>query len=190
MAQKLTLNLATPVSSVNIICDNNKGSSSGSPAAKQHAANLEQEEILKQANGSMSVLCKTLENAITKINNLHEDIISAHNEEIAKFSIKIAEKILLSEIQAGHYDIEKIVQETLKTAPNPQEVTIRLNPDDLQKLQQTVDNNSIASFKNTKMIPDANIGRAQCIIETDKGIVRYFIDEHLKQIDKALRNVE
>lgn len=189
MAQKLTLNLATPVSSVNIICDNNKGSSSGFSAEKIQAAKLEQ-EMLKQANGSISDLCKTLENAITKINNLHEDIISAHNEEIAKFSIKIAEKILLSEIQAGHYDIEKIVQETLKTAPNPQEVTIRLNPDDLQKLQQTVDNNSIASFKNTKMIPDANIGRAQCIIETDKGIVRYFIDEHLKQIDKALRNVE
>ena len=35
---------------------------------------------------------------------------------------------------------------------------------------------------------DPNIGRAECVLETDKGIVEYFIDDYLERIAKAIAN--
>lgn len=190
MAKTLTLELETAIGSVNIISDGDVKEPLPGPSAEDQQ-NVESPRARSpQADEEIIGVCKTLENATAKINGLHEEIISAHNADIARLSVQIAEKILMKEIQAGNYDIEKIVQQTLTTVPNPQEITIRLNPDDLQKYQKAADDNSIGSFENTKMIGDTNIGPAQCIIETDKGMVQYFIDEHLKQIDDALRNTE
>lgn len=189
MAKKLTLDFDTSIASIDIISDNNKEFSSESAVENQQVTESGQ-QMLTQAKEDIVDVCKTLKNATAKLNQLHEEIISAHHEEIARFSVQIAEKILLKEIQAGNYDIVKIVQETLKTAPNPQEITIRLNTDDLQKYQKVSKDNSISAFENVKMIGDMNISPAQCIIETDKGMVQYFIDEHLKQVEDALSNME
>ena len=102
-------------------------------------------------------------------------------------SVGIAEKILQNQIAQGQYDIEKIVQESLKTAPSQQDVSIRLNPDDLQQFQQILKDEGSGIPFNAKLLPDANIGPAQCIIETDKGMIEHLIDKHLAQISEALK---
>ena len=40
--------------------------------------------------------------------------------------------------------------------------------------------------KTRKLVGDAGIGPGQCVVETDKGMVEYFIEEHLKQVSEAL----
>ena len=41
-----------------------------------------------------------------------------------------------------------------------------------------------------KFVPDTNVGRAECVVETPKGIVESLIDRHLDQVGSALKKVE
>jgi len=183
MDENLTINVITPITSVNIVDDIGITSP---PSEKTQP----DPQALKEEKENLARLCTALQDAVNKLNQLHEQIFCTHREQIARFSVQIAQKILLREIQAGNYDIEKIIQETLKNAPTHQDVRIRLNPNDFQQYQQATDNNTTATFDNAKLIADPNIGPAQCIVETDKGTIQYLIDEHLKRITEALNNTE
>ena len=45
-------------------------------------------------------------------------------------------------------------------------------------------------FVGIKFVSDSNIGRAECLIETPKGIVESLIEKNLEQISKALEKAE
>lgn len=132
-------------------------------------------------------LSQALSAAVNEFKQLNENVFNSHREQIARLSVGIAEKILQKEIAQRQYDIEKIVQESLKTAPSQQDISIRLNPDDLQQFQHILKEKGSGIPLNAKLLPDANIGPAQCIIETDKGMIEHLIDKHLAQIAEALK---
>ena len=56
-----------------------------------------------------------------------------------------------------------------------------------QKIQQEGDSGVLAGIK---FVADANIGRAECVLESPKGKVESLIDEHLEQIKKTLIKTE
>ena len=180
MSQNLTLNIDTSIASV-------------VPVGKSTLSDLTMDEtpMVSGVSGAerenLLQLSQALSAAINEFKRLNEDVFNSHREQIARLSVGIAEKILQKEIAEGQYNIEKIVQESLKTAPSQQDVSIRLNPDDLQQFQQILkDEGSDIPF-GAKLLPDANIGPAQCIIETDKGMIEHLIDKHLAQITEALK---
>ena len=45
-------------------------------------------------------------------------------------------------------------------------------------------------FKDVKLVPDTNVGKAECLVETPKGVIESVIEEHLENISKALTNME
>jgi flagellar biosynthesis/type III secretory pathway protein FliH len=134
--------------------------------------------------------CQTLKALTDKLNQFYDKLFAEHKEEIARLSVEIARKILAQQVQNGDYEIESIVTEALTNAPTRQEVVVHLNPEDLilcQKVQQDEPNGALADIK---LISDPNIGRAECLLETPKGIVESLIDEHLERIGKALKTAE
>jgi flagellar biosynthesis/type III secretory pathway protein FliH len=69
-------------------------------------------------------------------------------------------------------------------------VTVRLNPDDLAVWQQAVDAQQTGDPENICCIGDWSVGRAECIVETDQGIIEYLIQEQIKQVTTALLGTE
>jgi flagellar biosynthesis/type III secretory pathway protein FliH len=65
-------------------------------------------------------------------------------------------------------------------------MTLRLNPDDLAAWQQAVQNQQAGDPDNICCIGDWSVGHAECIVETDQGVVEYLIQEQLKQVTAAL----
>jgi len=43
---------------------------------------------------------------------------------------------------------------------------------------------------NVKLVADANIRPGECVVETNKGMIEYFIEEHLKKVSEALKITE
>jgi flagellar biosynthesis/type III secretory pathway protein FliH len=39
-------------------------------------------------------------------------------------------------------------------------------------------------------VGDPNIGQAECVLETPKGIIESFINEHIERLGEALKKVE
>ena len=188
MVRMSVVKLAKPLKAVRI--------SNGSEAAgltsldgqdkAEHTVSLTELESQKQL---YSNVCLALEEVAARLNQLYDEIFAQHNEAIAKLSIEIARKVLMQNISEGDYQIESIIKETLKGAPEGSDMTVRLNPQDLADLRQLQNTGSMA-LDGIELAEDANIGRGECVIESSKGIVKFLIEDHLEQITKALVKTE
>jgi flagellar assembly protein FliH len=183
MTGSVQISLDIPISSVSFVDD----SEGIRPAVEAASIN---EEQLKVQQEELSRVCQALGEAVSKVNESCEDILSSQREQIVRLSVQIAEKILLKEISAGNYEIEKIICEALKSAPSQQEVVVRLNSDDFQRFQEASKDHPNDLLSNISLVPDSLIGHGECVVETEKGVVEYYIDEHLKQISQALGAME
>jgi flagellar biosynthesis/type III secretory pathway protein FliH len=135
----------------------------------------------------LSQVCQALKALNEKLNQFYDKLFAEHREEIAKLSVEIARKVLARQVQDGDYKIESVVREALKNAPTRKDLVAHLNPQDhilLQKLLQDISNSDLADIK---VISDPNIGRAECLLESPKGIIESLIDEHLERIGNALK---
>ena len=124
------------------------------------------------------------------LHQLHEQILVRNRAEIARLALEIARKILMCKVGKGDYEIQAVVEEALKRAPTRQNVIVRLNPEDVSRCQQLQKDNPQSPFAELELTADWNIGRGECLVETPKGIVRSFIEEHLEHIGEALQKVE
>ncbi len=164
------LNFAKPIKSVSI------------PDDYGIAANLSEPHGI----GSFNEARSTLQGVIDRLNELYDSIFAGQREEIARLSVEIARKILTQKIENGSYQIESIVKEALKNVPTHEDLVVHLNHQDLAKCQKAQQEDATGLLAGIKFVADSNIGRAECLLETGKGIVKSLIDEHLERIGKAL----
>jgi flagellar biosynthesis/type III secretory pathway protein FliH len=186
MSQTLTVHLEKAIASVRILGDSGphpcegENEGSGQPPIRD----------LQAEKTGFSQTCRTLNAVIARLNQFCDTLFAEHKEEIAKLSVEIARKILLQKVQDGDYEIEAIVKEALNNAPTREDVVVHLNPEDhllCRKAQQDEPNGDLAGIK---FVPDQNIGRAECLLETPKGIIESLIEEHLERIANALKKAE
>jgi flagellar biosynthesis/type III secretory pathway protein FliH len=124
------------------------------------------------------------------LHQLHEQTLVRNRAEIARLAIEIARRILMWKAGEGDYEIQAIVEEALKRAPTRQSVVVRLNPEDVSRCQQLQREDPQSPFAELAFTADWNIGRGECLVETPKGIVKSFLEEHLEHISEALQKAE
>ncbi len=179
MSQTVTIQLEKPIASAKLL----DGAETVSSEAKE--AN-----VLAQQKESLAQLCQALQDAANKVNEFQENLFKEHKEQIAKLSVEIARKVLIQKVQEGDYKIESIIEESLKNAPTRQDVVVHLNPEDLSQYQKLQEEDAADTLAGIKFVPDPKIGRAECLLETPKGIIESLINEHLERIVKALEKAE
>lgn len=179
----LTLNLETPIGKVDMV-------NASDTVIDGECVEQAQPESLDAERAHLAGICGMLEGAAVEVKQFHKDLFSVHTEQIARLSIAIAEKILLHEIGEEKHEIEKIIQEAIKSAPSQNNVIVKVNQGDIELYQKTVKETGKDVLANVELVADANIGPGQCTVETDKGTVDYFIEQHLQQISKALTGSE
>lgn len=177
--------LAKPIKSVRVV--DKHSNKDELPTAASNTEQVKLIDDLKTQKNLYSQVCLTVKNLADKLNRFCDHIFVEQSEEIAKLSVEIARKILMQKVKDGDYEIESIVKEILKNAHPHQDLVVHLNPKDLagcQKIQQEEGGDVLAGVK---FIADDNIGQAECVVESPKGIIKLLIDEHLEQIGKALQ---
>jgi len=193
MSQTVTIQLEKPIASAKLL-----------PAPVVAQAQVDEAEerartVSGQSNGanmlaqqkeSLAQVCQALQDAANKVNEFQENLFKEHKEQIAKLSVEIARKILVQKVQEKDYEIVPIIEEALKNAPTRQDVVVHLNPEDLVEYQKVQQDDATGTLAGIKFVSDPNIGRAECLLETPKGIIESLIDEHLERIGKALETAE
>ena len=143
-------------------------------------------EALIQESQKVDALCNALQQAAEKFERYTEELFLSHKEQIVRLSVEIASKILAKDQHERNYEIEKIISQALQTVPTSGEMRIRLNPDDLKTIQQMTDANQFVAPEGVHFAGDATVGPAECIIETDRGVIEHLIEEHLRQVASVL----
>ena len=206
MQGTLTINVAKPVTSVEIL-DNYRAcppcntpqndphdgaSTSSGHSGLNSAEETQQHKFVMDAEkqkAESAHLCQTLNCLVDKLNQFYDEVLARHKVEISKLSAEIARKILMHKVQKGDYEIESIVTEVLEHAPTRQAVVVHLNPADLGHCQKLQRDDPTGAFAEIQFVSDPNIGRAECLLETPKGIIKSFIEEHMERISQALEKV-
>jgi len=190
MSQIVTVNLNKPIASAKLLDDHvqSDGIQTPSPDVEESSAGATQIHLkdLEAQKAVFSQACQTLNGVIAKLNQFCENLYVGNREEIARLSVEIARKILMQKVENGDYEIESIIKEALKNAPGGQDVIVHLNPEDVEKCRKAQKDRPDNVLTGIKLIPDPNIGRAECLLESPKGIIKLLIDDSLERIGKAL----
>lgn len=201
MPEMLTINLAQPIAAVRIIhgadavVNDRRAPQSvqdrpGAAEAAMQANPYSSAEEREQQQAEIAALCRTVGSIADGLRKLHEGLLANNHTEIAGLAIEIARKILMHKVAKGEYDIQAIVTEALKRAPTRRNIVVRLNPEDLPRCRKLQEEGPENPFTELELTADWSIGRGECLIETPKGIVKSFIEEHLERIGEALQKVE
>jgi len=202
MPETLTISLARPIASCHLVDSTgqqgtlNDGTDApfdGMKGQELAALQAEQQERLRaieQREETLTQLCGTLNSITGKLNDLYQETITQNRGDIAKLAVEIARKILNWKVEAGDYNIRATIEEALKSAPTRQELVVRVNPEDLPRCQQLQQKNPDGQFAELNLIGDWGVDRAGCLVETPKGVVRSFVEEHLGRIAEALEKAQ
>jgi flagellar biosynthesis/type III secretory pathway protein FliH len=184
-----TIRIEKPIVSVKALDDyrnlggeSSDGAMAGPSATATHVGTPDAE--LRKA--AISQAFQALNQVAAKLQELYSNAFVEHREEIARLSVEIARKILMQKVENGDYEIESIVTEALLHAPSRQDVVVHLNPQDLAECLKAQQDQQSGDLVGVKLVPDPNIGRAECLVESPKGIVKSLIDENLDRVGKAL----
>jgi flagellar assembly protein FliH len=182
MSSVATIQLEKPICSAALLGAAAEQSNAAPGGTGRAAAPVQQKE-------NTATVCQALQEAVNKLNEQHENIFREHKEQIAKLSVEIARKILGQKVQEGDYAIEAIVQESLKNVPKREDVVVHLNPEDLSEYQKAQEGTG-EGLACIKLVANASVGRAECLLETPKGVIESFINDQIERIGEALRKAE
>jgi flagellar biosynthesis/type III secretory pathway protein FliH len=191
MSQTLIVHLEKPIASAKVIDDY-----AGGVGSKLSGGGVGSEVSAEQIEGSQaqktaySQAYQALNAVVKKLNEFYDKVFVEQREEIAKLSVEIARKILMRKVEDGDYEIEAIVKEALKNAPSRQNVVVHLHPEDLGQCQKVQNDGADGALAGVKFVSDPKIGRAECVVESPKGIIESLINGHLERIGKALQKAE
>lgn len=190
MSQALIVNLKKPIKSAKFLDGHTDGVVGKLSCPDRGDLQAGDTQILRQELDAQKTAfleaCRALNDVISKLNQFYGQIFAGHREEIARLSVEIARKILMQKVENGDYEIESIVKEALSKAPANQDVIVHLNPEDLEKCKKAQQEEPGGILSGIKLVSDADIGRAECMLESPKGIIKSLIADSLERIGKAL----
>jgi flagellar biosynthesis/type III secretory pathway protein FliH len=190
MSQVLAVNLNKPIKSARLLGDNGGGGtgqlSGGARVDSESAAVQALRQELEAQKAVFLDACRVLNDVVSKVNQFYSQIFAGHREEIARLSVEIARKILMQKVENGDYEIESIVKEALSKAPANQEVVVHLNSEDLEKCRKAQQDEPGGVLSGIQLVSDAEVGRAECSLESPRGVIKSLIADSLERIGKAL----
>lgn len=107
------------------------------------------------------------------------------SEQLARTAIELAfevsRSILAMEIDAGRYDIEKIVREALSwSGVGRGNCKVHLHPEDFARVQ------GVPFRAGTELEPDTDVSRGDVHVTTPRGLLVRELDEALEAIHESL----
>jgi len=107
--------------------------------------------------------------------------------DLLRLAVKIAEKIIGSEIKQDGTAIVDIVATALRQARRNEMITIRVNPADLpliEKQRQKLDRADREKYVD--LVPDPRVTSGGCVIESESGAIDAQLETQFRVLERAL----
>ncbi len=119
---------------------------------------------------------------------LHESRwVSNAEENIAALAVMVARHIVQREVHADPSFVRDVVQSAMMQYPLDQEITIRINPDDLTACRLSIE---AAGQREIRWISDASILRGGCLMEGRERIIDGRVDTALERAYRSLGGIQ
>lgn len=135
---------------------------------------------------------ENFKNEFKKFMSARKDVFEYIAPDILEISVNIAKKIIKKELNTDPQVLINTIIDVLKTvAKSESKVTIKVNPQSVQFIKDTIPNIAYEYGIEAKVniLADPSIENGGCIFQTNNGIVDASIDTQLEIIKKALEGI-
>ena len=135
---------------------------------------------------------ENFKNEFQKFMSARKDVFEYIAPDILEISVNIAKKIIKKELNTDPQVLINTIIDVLKTvAKSESKVTIKVNPQSVQFIKDTI---PIIAYEygieaKVNILADPSIENGGCIFQTNNGIVDASIDTQLEIIKKALEGI-
>jgi flagellar biosynthesis/type III secretory pathway protein FliH len=144
----------------------------------------------EQASKKQEPLWESLREALLQLKNLRGETYHNIEKEVVELALAIARKVVCREIEMDREVVVCVAREALARIEDPGKIKIKMNPHDLQFINETRNKLSdlIGNIDNVSLEADENIQSGGCIIETDLGEIDARIENQIQAVEESFRN--
>lgn len=128
-----------------------------------------------------------LSDAVTHVQSHEARWVSHAEENIAALAVMVARHIVQREVHADPSFVSELVERAMAQYPLDQEITIRINPEDLVACRTSIDDHG---RRELRWISDASILRGGCLMEGRERIIDGRVDTALERAYRSLGGVQ
>jgi flagellar biosynthesis/type III secretory pathway protein FliH len=152
-------------------------------SAREEAERIKSRAALEGRERGLQTVTELLVRAREEVARMRSEA----EQDLKTLAVRIAEKVLASELELRPSAIVEVVKQVLEHAGDAEQLTVRVSPGDLPLLERgktklTERTRGILTFR-----ADESIGRGGCIVESALGIVDARLSTQLEAIERALR---
>jgi flagellar biosynthesis/type III secretory pathway protein FliH len=144
---------------------------------------------IKAGEKTIQDLAARMTDLMNMLAGLRSDLVARYEKELMDLVFAICRKIIFCEISADSRVIKETVLQILEEAPDGQQITLRLHPEDLDAIEtlktQTVV--SATDLNRVALFADTSVSRGGCLLETPHGDMDAAIETRLKNVYAALK---
>ncbi len=141
----------------------------------------EVEAQLRQSTQALAAACN-------EINGLKEKILQRSSDDMLRLVLAIAERVVNAELSVNEEVIARTVQQAISVAVSADEFRIKVNPEDLQVVQERkpLFVASLSGLSHIEFVADVSVTRGGCILESPLGRVDATLEAQYDAITKTL----
>jgi type III secretion protein L len=130
-------------------------------------------EALQEQEHELTTVRKRYANAIQNIQNLAQDLAGRYQMEAIELAARLAKTVIGSNLETCPRKLQALVDRALQGMERPKDILIRVNPDDLQALNDHLPEirRQRGELVSVRATADPQIERGGCIIVSEEGIV-------------------
>jgi flagellar biosynthesis/type III secretory pathway protein FliH len=132
----------------------------------------------------------SLNRIIEQLENVNKVIQQEIEKEVVQLALSIAKKIVCHEVKTTQETVVCVAREALGRVENPGKINIKLNPDDLQFIEDTKSQLSqfLHNADHIRFEAEESIQSGGCLIETDRGDIDARIEKQFQAIEESFQS--
>ena len=128
-----------------------------------------------------------------QLNGIRKETYLQIEKEVAELALAIAQKVICREVATDKETVVCVAKEALAKVDDPGNITIKMNPADLQFINETKYQlaNLVTDVNSITFEGEESIQSGGCIIETELGEIDARIEKQLEAVKESfLSNME
>jgi len=145
-----------------------------------------EKEGLESSKSRIETLLISLDQALSGIDKAKEDLFLISEREAVELALSIARKIIHQEVSTNRGVVLNVAKAALKKVSNHKKIKIRLNPADLDFMNEVKSQmpDLVARFDEVIFEGDTSIGDGGCVIDTNFGDIDARIEKQLLAVEE------
>ena len=134
-------------------------------------------------------LMMSFNQGLAQLKNIRQEIQQAIEKEVVQLALSIAKKIVCHEVKTNEETVVCVAREALSRVESPGKIKIKLNPTDLQFIQDTKSQLShlLQNVDSIRFEAEDSIQSGGCVIETEMGDIDARIEKQFQAIEESFQ---